>query len=137
MELTGNEINMSFERVFCARHGEPFMAQWPKGFPIAMVKLFQLITAIEDFWNQKVEGESDKAYVERVLDVQPACCRVTDEEMLKLYYDSRIGKRKKCKNCGNKATGTEYQLSFGMETRTHSHICFNCVIYWMKDQDAS
>ena len=124
------QVNLTFERMLCARHGEPFRAQWPKGYPIFMVHAFQAVASKPEV-AAAVEG--DITGLERLLDEKPACERLTRDELLALYGDAGIGKVAECVNCKRAALGTPYSTSgpAGRVTAAQ-HICFECVLDWMR-----
>lgn len=123
------QILLTLERLLCARHGEPFRAQWPKGFPIFTVKAFQVVASKPEI-AAAVEG--DVRGIERLLDEKPACCRLTSDEMLALYGDAGIGVVATCQNCRRFALGTPYSRSMPGGVEKDDHICFECVLHWMR-----
>jgi len=129
-------IAISIERIACPRHGEPFRANWPKGWAMFSLPLVQEILESEEVHEEiaKLEGhEGDPDHklnprtVEQVLDIRPACCRVSPERLLKAYHESNVGTIKRCKVCGKKRSGTSYKTSLA----ELSHVCFECVIHQM------
>ena len=123
------QTNLTFERMFCPRHGESLRANWPSGYPMLILKLLDILLKSEKF--QK-ETEGDTTNIEKALDKHPACCRVSDGQMLKLYEE--VGKETgfaviaKCVNCKTKRLGTPYKTRH----RSANHLCFHCVIYNMQ-----
>jgi hypothetical protein len=123
-------VVMTHERMFCPLHGEPFRAQYPKGVPIFMVKAFQIATGLESIWDEArrlsntPEGESPHVKaLELVLDVRPACCRVSRRQLFDLYVEAQIGSLRRCRACNRKKLGTPYQT----RARAFDHLCFECV----------
>ena len=84
-KLPENAINLDHTRMLCPMHGEPFRKEWPSGYPHYVVMSFQLVTALDGFWN-KNEGETDKDYIERALSAKPTCCRIGPEAMVELLH---------------------------------------------------
>jgi len=124
------QLNLTFERTLCARHGEPFRAQWPKGFPIFVVKAFQAVASKPEI-GEAVEGDITR--IEELLDERPMCDRLTRDELLTLYGDAAIGRMDVCVNCRRMALGTPYSTSGpGGRVTAADHICFECVLDWMR-----
>ncbi|KKN72199.1 hypothetical protein LCGC14_0413360 [marine sediment metagenome] len=124
-------IAVTHERLLCARHGEPYRAQWPKGFAITVVALMDYIFKRDDVAAEARElagcGPGDKPepkVVEQVLDRIPACCRVHTKQLREVYVKAKIGTRARCEDCRRKRFGTSY-LS---QEREFAHLCFDCVL---------
>lgn len=132
-------IVMSFSRVFCALHGEPFRPTWPKGAIIMQLRLFEQtfgVKASKDMHDKlfaearklcKLDDDAkiDIEHMHAVMDKKPLCCRVTPGQLEKLYEESGVGTRAKCVHCHRKRLGTPYTTSNLPEPL--SHLCFNCL----------
>lgn len=74
-------IIMSYH-LWCPRHLEPLRAEWPKGYPIAMIGLFQEVSADPRTWEGAEKDDSGKvpmAVIQRVMnEVKPVCCWLPD-----------------------------------------------------------
>ena len=125
-------INLSFERVFCSRHGEPLRSAWPAGYPIVLAKLFDDVFRQRETLAEarKASGEDkpDPKLIESLLDVTPLCCRVSDRRMVEIYKYAGFGVKAKCSNCRRKRLGAPYKTTISSRT----HVCFDCVIYSME-----
>ncbi len=124
-------IAVTHERLLCARHGEPYRSQWPKGLAITMVMLMDYIFKRDDVVAECREisdcGPDDKPepkVIEKVLDRIPACCRVHRKQLREVYVKAKIGAVKRCEGCRRKRLGTSY-LSQECE---FAHLCFDCVL---------
>ena len=129
-------IDISSERIICPRHGEPFRATWPLGYI-----RFSLVL-MDDIWqNDRViraakriqghDGPIDPKVIEGVLDIMPACCQVTDSQLLRAYALSELGSVGRCRHCGKKRRGTRYKSRVGAEIISHRHVCFHCVVHYV------
>jgi len=133
-------ITLPFERILCPRHGEPFRAEWPRGYPLFAVKAIQ--RALEDPALQTRVNAPDRTQspensaifsrnVEAALDEKPACCRMKLEQLLELYRETGLGVVAECSICGEPGEGTRYQAAIlSEENRIDEwHACFRCVVY--------
>lgn len=125
-------VVLKHSRLFCALHGEPFRSQWPKGFVIAMVKGFQMFTAIDGVWDEarRLHGlgadiDLIPKHLEIVMDARPICCRIARTLLLELYKETGIGTMARCKICGRKSLGTPYEAT---NLGKLKHLCFDCVV---------
>lgn len=122
-------LNLTFDRVLCSRHGEPFRSKWPAGYALAMLEITRWLLASESF---QEACEKDVAKIEELLDEQPACCRLPQKELMRVYSlaaeaTKDFGRMAPCDACGMRKIGTPYST----RTAKHDHICFECVIYRM------
>lgn len=133
--MTRPRVDLIPERVACSRHCEPFRAKWPKGFILFSLAL------IDDIWqNERVirdakriqghDGLVDPKIIEGVLDIKPACCRVTKEQLLRAYALSELGRVGRCESCKKKRRGTRFNSRVGDKIFKHRHICFHCVVHY-------
>ena len=120
------EVNMTHERMFCARHGEPFRAQYPKGFATGILPAFQRYV--------ETRYDGDIADMDAHLDEKPLCCRLSTPDLLQMYVDADIGRKKRCKICGRREVlGTAYQVMQPDRTIAKiPHVCFSCVLTRME-----
>lgn len=132
-------LKITFERLFCARHGEPFRYEWPKGFPTAMMMLVQAVMELEETQKdgREIAGvpdgvDLDILILEKVLDKKPACCRLPPKQMLQIYLDihkqAGLGKVSRCQVCKLQKLGTPYRTRH----ESKKHVCFSCVLFAMK-----
>jgi hypothetical protein len=116
-------VNMTTERVFCARHGEPYRAAWPKGYPTFVILLVKAI--IDTPGALGTSGAPSRAEIEVALDEQPACCRVSTATLERVYEESKVGVLKRCNCCRLRRLGTPYKTAAAV----FRHLCFHCVIH--------
>lgn len=123
-------VELNFKRVLCPVHGYPFMPAWPKGYAIFMVRAFQETTALEGAWADasRLAGLPDGADVpvkalEIVLDLKPACCRISQTKLVELYTECKIGTMARCSTCSKRALGTPVTAS----NVAYAHCCFTCI----------
>lgn len=124
-------IAITHERLLCARHSEPYRAQWPSGLAITMVTLMDYIFKRDDVAAEARElsgcgsdGKPEPKVIEKVLDRIPACCRVHRKQLREVYVKAKIGAVKRCEGCRRKRLGTSY-IS---QEREFGHLCFDCVL---------
>ena len=124
-------IAVTHGRLLCPRHGEPYRAQWPKGFAITAVMLMDHIFKRDDVAAEARElsgcgsdGKPEPKVIEQVLDSVPACCRVHSKQLRAIYVEAKIGTRARCEGCRRKRLGTSYLL----QEREFEHLCFDCVL---------
>jgi hypothetical protein len=91
--VTGEEqappaFELKWDVMWCARHLEPFRAEWPRGAAVAMVKLLQAaaaMPAVIDAAHGQATGLP--AALERFA---PLCCFVPHEQLLEIYRDVEV-----------------------------------------------
>ncbi len=130
-ELPQDTIDLTFERVHCSRHGEPLRSQWPTGYAVMMIKLFEAVFRDQATLADNKRDEDDRTDPEKMhdlLDDTPMCCRVSDAKLLEIYTDAGFGVVAKCKVCRRKRIGSSYTTSI----KTFTHLCFECVTHRMK-----
>lgn len=75
-------ITLSWTAVFCARHSEPFRAEWPKGAGLAQLGIFNAATRderITEACGIGPDGKADGMQLNRVLaEFGPLCCFLGD-----------------------------------------------------------
>jgi hypothetical protein len=126
-------ILLSHESTFCSMHGEPFRAEWPKGSIVFQIEAMHILLMRVDLV-QEVEalGGTFEHGVEAVLKKIPACCRLTDDELLALYEKSGVGRIRRCFGCNATAKGTPYRIvDPDVDAAKHvelEHLCFGCVV---------
>ena len=160
--LPDNAIPLEFKHLLCKRHGEPLRENWPAGFTLCAIRLFQLACEEGSIWdelwlylNKRQEdidisqpGRDRKAFLQQ-LEKKPCCCRIKPDVMYEFYKelfqfeeDVRKGTPELrnpfemaiCDNCGKAAPGAGFRIDTGRGIRTYPHVCFECVVYRMTDQ---
>lgn len=123
------DITLKREHLTCLRHGEPYRKDWPKGYMILSLMLFEAVIALNSLQDEirEVTGseKADLKSITPLLKKRPACCRVPAATMFEIYLKSKIGVLAKCLNCRRKRLGTEYRT----KARVYDHICFECVLH--------
>lgn len=126
---TFDGVVMSFDRALCGVHGEAFRPAWPKGFGVFMVCIFQELTAIPAVWEEakKLSGQDkpDVKVLERVMDVKPACCRVSKETLIRVLEHCGVGDPGRCAICRRRALGTPIRAA----NASWPHVCFTCIAH--------
>lgn len=119
----------AFKRTFCVRHGEPFQNE-SADFKIVLP---EMISAVLNLKETAAEGrtispESPLApeVLGALLDKRPACCRLPQQELLRIYQ--LVGREAVCDHCGKLRLGTPYRMHYERK----DHLCFHCVVYSMK-----
>jgi hypothetical protein len=124
------QVELTFDRIVCARHGEPFRADWPTGFPTFSLALFEELTKDQQFAD--VVGKHTNL-IHEALDHQPMCERLPKLTLYGAYLKSGLGTEDLCEGCGKRGLGTEYRTKTGPSTtHTYRHLCFNCVVYQLR-----
>jgi hypothetical protein len=125
----GPPIEMTPERIGCQRHLEHFRARWPVGYVQFGLLLMEAIWRNPDALAEarETEGVGPKSKpspktIEKVLDKTPACCRVSQLDLLRAYTKCRVGILGRCECCGNKKLGTPYTTV----VQKIDHLCFTC-----------
>lgn len=125
-------VDMTHARVICGQHGEPFRTEWPRGYLIFSTLIMKALLNRDDFLEEarKVTGtpageDIPVKAIEKVLDVRPACCRVSKPMLVRLLEESRDDwPQKRCNNCRRKRPGAPYST----QTQKFEHMCFDCVV---------
>jgi hypothetical protein len=126
LENPTDPIDLSPEHVICPRHGEPFRARWPKGYPLMAVSSFQAL--IDDPGFQELAG-GDAGRINVLLGERPICERLSSPTLMALYIGSGVGRERGCELCGQIGLGTPYEMGRPGGTEKHRHVCFSCVVY--------
>ena len=129
-------VNMTHERSVCARHGEVFRSEWPKGFAVFMLIIINEAMRNDDVMKraQEISGEDypNPTVVEKVFDERPACCWLPGDKVLEAYLESHkkagLGKIDRCEACKEVRPGVPYKT---IDTK-YGHICFHCIIHNME-----
>lgn len=123
------EHTFGFEHCFCSRHGEPFRAEYPKGYIVTSVQLFHDVLQLDATDADAKKESGGETYgpedLKKILARKPACCRVSQRRLLELYAESGIGVLARCRVCRRKAVGAPYTT----QQRGYDHVCFDCVVY--------
>lgn len=90
MTREGNpQVELDFERDWCARHLEPFRAHWPAGTAAAMVALFGEFVKdprTPQMLPHDAAGLADAHALQPLLmECSPICCWLDDEAMGRVY----------------------------------------------------
>jgi hypothetical protein len=141
-------IQIEHRRIVCAKHGEPFRAAWPRGWQIFSLQILQpLLTSDEfhadvmaifkrDFPDAPQGADAEwKRSIETALDQIPACCRTGPKQLLQAYHDARIGHLRRCSLCGETRRGTRFKFTTPHGVQDVDHVCFNCVVYRLKETE--
>jgi hypothetical protein len=139
-------VEMTFTRMFCPVHGEPFREQWPRGAALFQLPAIAHIFGLQDFWaelDRRFPGEASEAeFRSRVgvmFDLKPVCCRLGPAKLLEFYVwqheQGGIGRRGFCcsPHCnGTLAFGTAFKQALpNGRVEIVPHICFRCVAHYV------
>lgn len=135
-------IVMTHQRAVCPLYGEPFRADYPRGFLVFQVKAFQAVTAVRGIWEEANEiagvprdADHDVRRMEAVFDRKPICCRLPKPQLVALYKEClgavNLAPRRRCSGCGEKRAGTPYRVMTPLGVQEIDHMCFDCVVYHM------
>lgn len=131
-------IELNHDRAFCPIHGEPYRADYPRGYPMAMVLLARAVLADKNTCDsvmaalegKEVPGDDAEnkvrfeAAVQAALDVRPACCRISDAALRDVYKET-LHRRARCAMCHRlKRLGAPFKTT----TQELSHVCVDCVM---------
>lgn len=126
------KLDLAFGHVFCAEHGEPLRAAWPKGYVEASIALLGIFTALDDVIAYTRADAHNLQ--EAVAEFGPMCCAVGAEKLVSVYKRIGIGSFDTCDSCGNLRKGTPYRIKEPGGVRTFDHVCFECVVRRMKPE---
>jgi hypothetical protein len=73
--------------LWCSRHLEPYRAQWPKGAPLAMLRLFDAAVAMPAVVDAC--GGDAHLLTEALQRFKPLCCFVGQEALDAIYEETR------------------------------------------------
>lgn len=119
---------LEMHRVICTRHGEVFRHRWPRGYVRFCTIGFKLVVDGERF-AAATEGKVEE--IGPQLDITPICCRLSDEQLLSVYEQTRVGRRRRCGLCKRKRDGTSYRIEQSAGSSKFfviPHVCFRCVV---------
>lgn len=81
--MTGPGTVLDWDAMWCARHLEPFRAEWPKGAAVAMVELLRRALAMPAVIDAaKADTEQIDVALRRFA---PICCFVSHEDLQAVY----------------------------------------------------
>lgn len=137
--------NLSFDRVFCHIHSEPFTSQWPRGYPAWITLGFEEWSDSEDFHisclvgNEEATKEEKARIIEDALDGMPMCCRMGRDSIMKVWKKiANLGggpwKKAFCKSCKAFSLGTPYRHT-DPKTKKYTvlkHLCMWCALTKIK-----
>lgn len=132
--------------ILCAKHGEPFRKEWPKGIAQILILGMDFIAgkmeteppaALEQYLSELKQHEgrgidTPKA-IPLILAARQVCCRVTEDRLLEMYKAADIGKWAICEACGTGAFGFFYRVNMHppWKRKPHikefDHLCFKCI----------
>lgn len=116
------EVELTFDRIVCNKHGEPFRSGWPSGFPTFSIAIFDDLSTDPEF--VELVGGSTKL-IHAALDRSPICERVGKYQLMGAYAKSDVGVEGTCANCDRVAEGTPYHTT----VQYFDHLCFECIVY--------
>ena len=122
-------VDLTYERVLCPQHGEPFRTDWPDGFAEFSKVIFETLTKTEGF---TLIGGSSRL-IHEALERSPICERIEKHALLGAYHMAGFGVVAECDVCEVESLGAPYQARVSAETvNFYSHLCFRCVVYSME-----
>lgn len=117
-------VELTHTRMACQVHAEVFRADWPKGFIVFGVKCFENVMRRSDVQAEVHKLGDGIPAIEAMLDIMPACCRVSRGRLVEFYEASGVGVLGRCEACHRrKQLGTAYKTT----AREYKHLCFTCV----------
>lgn len=114
-------LDLTTERLFCARHLGPLRADWPRGYTEAAAEVST--AALEDLGDMPIDE------IESLFDHRPACERIARTRLIQAYLLSGLGSKRRCDLCRETSAGTPYTVMTPSGLRTFDHLCFSCVVY--------
>lgn len=119
-------VDLTYDRVLCAQHGEPLRQSWPDGFLALAETLFESLTGTDGF--DLIGGNT--RLIHESLDRSPICERIDKLTLLRAYQAAGFGIIDTCSLCGDSAMGTSYLTQVSpTTTNRYPHLCFRCVVY--------
>jgi len=82
MDESRPTIDMTFPRVLCSRHGEPFRERWPSGYAGWCLMGFERLLLDKSF-AEETHGEQSE--IGPALDKSPICCRLGNAVVRELF----------------------------------------------------
>ena len=125
-------VELTHERTFCSRHGEPLRGQWPKGLGLFVVRLFQECAKSEEWIESMGQHGDDPVKAAVIFDTIPMCCRVPKVVLEKIYLEIDIGKMGICVVCHNHRMGVPCRQALNKamtKIKENQHFCFRCIVY--------
>src|SRR4051812_33496364 len=121
------QVDLVMESVVCGLHGEPFRAEWPKGYPTFAIRAFQIVAESGAFLNVS------EFKIARMTKTMPLCCRIKTldpAKLVELYVEALGDKADVCSRCAEVKPGAPYKYNDPRGTGgvlTLRHLCFDCV----------
>lgn len=137
------EVALDHRHVVCARHGEPFRRDFPKGWEAFATTISEaaldspaLQTGLQDprywratdLWWEQLGPRKHPDTVRRLLADRPACEWVPEITLLNAYRASGVGVMGLCQLCRLFGEGTPFGVREGQSYRTIAHVCWSCLL---------
>ena len=84
--------------------------------------------------NGGLGSRDDPAKVAEMLDAQPICCALTQDDLMQCYLKADIGVRGKCVRCKKINIGAPFKTTNAAGIKDHKHMCFWCVVHNLRKQ---
>lgn len=130
--LTGQEVKIDPQRLFCPSHGEHLRAASVAGRTILGIKLFQAATCNPELWKAcgYVEGGPDihPSKINDVTDTKPLCYFVDDDQMRVLFADAEILTVQRCDQCGVPRLAGPYSMTMDDGEVKTVILCLECAL---------
>lgn len=120
------KVQVEFTDAFCARHGEPFRATFPKGVYVAVPMLVNAFSDLEKV-DKYAEGDAER-FETAVREMGPMCCAISEKALLSIYWRAEIGRLGICERCSKGRLGTPYRVRGSEGVMLVRHLCFECVV---------
>jgi hypothetical protein len=129
--LTGDEVRIEPKRLLCPSHGEHLRAQWPKGYAIVGVRLFQKACENPELWAAcgYVEGGEppDPKLINSVTDLKPLCYFLSEDDLRAILREADIYRVRKCALCGLTGDVAPYSYNARGVIKTRP-VCIECAM---------
>lgn len=137
------EVPLDQRHVACSRHGEPFRAEWPRGWPEFALAVSTralgspaLQAGLESpayWWMTELLWEDlprrrTPEQIREVLAGRPACEWLSREQLFECYRESGIGVIGLCQLCRIFRIGTPYHVREHGQARRIAHVCFHDLV---------
>lgn len=137
------KVNATPDVVMCGRHGEPFRARWPVGYPRFALLLIERVFDTDEFCQaveamRQARGLCAEEAVQALLHDRPLCCRLTPGGLLEVYNTVQraepVWQTGRCELCGEVGLGGPYRrarptVQAATPMGTYNHVCLHCVCY--------
>ena len=131
-----NPVLIDPKRILCPGHGEHLRAEWPKGYAIVGMGLFQaavanptLIRELDPEWDgEDGHAQFDPEQLNALTERKPLCYFVDDDTLRRLFREAGIFETRRCDLCGVPGDAGPYSMRLHGDRVETKIVCLECAL---------